>query len=67
MSVAVYGRWDENELLRLVASVEQGSEHPLGTAVVEAAKNRSVVLASATDFQSQTGRGVSGRSTAETF
>ncbi len=61
VSVAGSPGRDENELLRLVASVEQGSEHPLGTAVVEAAKSRSVVLAGATDFQSQTGRGVSGR------
>jgi P-type Cu+ transporter len=51
----------ENELLRLVASLEQGSEHPLGIAVVEAAKSRGLVLASGDDFQSQTGRGVSGR------
>lgn len=51
---------EENELLRLVASLEQGSEHPLGTAVVEAAKNRSLVLASGAEFQSHTGRGVSG-------
>ncbi len=51
---------DENELLRLVASLEQGSEHPLGVAVVEAAKGRGLVLASGKDFQSHTGRGVSG-------
>jgi Cu+-exporting ATPase len=52
---------DENELLRLVASLEQGSEHPLAVAVVETAKSRGLVLASGNDFQSQTGRGVSGR------
>ncbi|MGC2185540.1 MAG: heavy metal translocating P-type ATPase [Terriglobales bacterium] len=52
---------DENELLRLVASVEQGSEHPLGAAVVEAAKSRGLALASAGEFQSNTGRGVSAR------
>jgi Cu+-exporting ATPase len=58
--VALPGR-DENELLRLVASLEQGSEHPLGAAVVEAAKSRSLVLASGSEFQSHTGRGVSGQ------
>jgi Cu+-exporting ATPase len=52
---------NENELLRLVASLEQGSEHPLGAAVVEAAKGRSLALGSESEFQSHTGRGVSGR------
>jgi Cu+-exporting ATPase len=61
VSVAGAPGRDENELLRLVAGLEQGSEHPLGTAVVEAAKSRGLVLARANDFQSQTGRGVSGR------
>jgi Cu+-exporting ATPase len=52
---------DENELLRLVASVEQGSEHPLGAAVIEAAKSRGLVLETGSEFQSHTGRGVSAR------
>jgi len=52
---------NENELLRLVASVEQGSEHPLGAAVIEAANSRGLVLASGDEFQSHTGRGVSAR------
>jgi P-type Cu+ transporter len=52
---------NENELLRLVASLEQGSEHPLGAAVVEAAKSRSLTLGDESEFQSHTGRGVSGR------
>ena len=52
---------NENEVLRLVASLEQGSEHPLGTAVVEAAKTRGMVLGNESEFQSHTGRGVSGR------
>ncbi len=58
--ITVPGR-DENEVLRLVASLEQGSEHPLGAAVVEAAKTRGLVLGKASEFQSHTGRGVSGR------
>ncbi|MBZ5651974.1 MAG: heavy metal translocating P-type ATPase [Acidobacteriia bacterium] len=52
---------NENELLRLVASVEQGSEHPLGAAVIEAAYSRGLVLATGDEFQSHTGRGVSAR------
>ena len=57
---ATAGR-DENELLRLMASLEQGSEHPLGAAVVEAARSRGLVLGNESEFQSHTGRGVSGR------
>ena len=52
---------NENDLLRLVASLEQGSEHPLAAAVVEAAESRGLVLGNQTEFQSRTGRGVSGR------
>jgi Cu+-exporting ATPase len=51
----------ETELLRLVASVEQGSEHALGAAVVGAAKDRGLILSTAREFQSLTGRGVSGQ------
>jgi P-type Cu+ transporter len=52
---------DENEVLRLVASLEQGSEHPLGAAVLEAAKGRGLTLGNESEFQSHTGRGVSGQ------
>ncbi len=57
--VTTAGR-DENELLRIVASLEQGSEHPLGAAAVQAARSRGMVLANSAEFQSHTGRGVSG-------
>ena len=67
VSVAGAPGRDENELLRLAASLEQGSEHPLGAAVVEAAKSRGLTLSSGNDFQSQTGRGVSGRVDGKTF
>jgi len=53
--------WNENDLLRLVASLEQGSEHPLGAAVLEAANSWGLVLANESEFLSHTGRGVSGR------
>jgi P-type Cu+ transporter len=53
--------WNENDLLRLVASLERGSEHPLGAAVLEAANSRGLVLANETEFLSHTGRGVSGQ------
>ena len=58
--VTIAGR-DENEVLRLVATVEQGSEHPLGAAVLVTAKSRGLTLGSESGFQSHTGRGVSGR------
>jgi Cu+-exporting ATPase len=58
--VAALGR-DESELVRLVASLEQGSEHPLGAAIVAAAKVNGLTLVKAQDFQSVTGRGVSGK------
>jgi Cu+-exporting ATPase len=51
----------ETELIRLVASLEQGSEHPLGTAIVDAAKSNTIALAGATDIQSHTGLGISGK------
>ena len=52
--------WTENELLRLAASLEQESEHPLSAAIVQEAKKRGLKLSQATDFQSTTGGGVSG-------
>jgi len=49
------------ELLRLVASLEQSSEHPLGAAIVADAKRRQLPLAPAEDFDALAGRGVVGR------
>ena len=51
---------DEAELLRLAASLERGSEHPLAEAILRAAKERSLTLSEATDFDSPVGRGVTG-------
>ena len=59
VEVHVEGGLDENELVALAASVEQGSEHPLGAAIVAAAKERGLTLPAAQDFQSTTGGGVS--------
>jgi Cu+-exporting ATPase len=52
---------DADTLLRLAASVEQASEHPLAAAVVRAAKERQLALAEVQEFQSTTGGGVSAR------
>ena len=50
----------EDELLRLAASLERGSEHPLAEAIVEGAEARKLELTSATDFRAETGKGVVG-------
>jgi P-type Cu+ transporter len=52
---------DETELLRLVASAERGSEHPLGEAIVRGAQERGASLAEPRDFGSLTGRGIAAR------
>jgi Cu+-exporting ATPase len=51
----------ENELLRLAAGLEQGSEHPLAAALVNGAAERGLSLAAPTEFRSLTGKGVVGR------
>ncbi|HTU53447.1 MAG TPA: heavy metal translocating P-type ATPase [Acetobacteraceae bacterium] len=51
----------EAELLRLAASLERSSEHPLAAAIVRAAGERGIVVAEAQDFASITGKGVRGR------
>jgi P-type Cu+ transporter len=53
--------WDETTLLRLAASLERGSEHPLAAAIVAGAQARQVPLTDVTAFESRTGRGVAGR------
>ena len=52
---------DEPGLLRLAASLERGSEHPLAAAIVKGAAERGVALAEAADFASVTGKGVKGK------
>ena len=51
----------ESELFHLAGSLEQGSEHPVAAAIVTGAAARSVLLETATEFKSHTGRGVTGR------
>jgi Cu+-exporting ATPase len=52
---------DEAEVLRLAASLERNSEHPLAGAIVRAAEARGLRLEAAQDFRSTTGQGVTGR------
>jgi len=51
----------ENEVLRIAASLERLSEHPLGQAIVRGASDRQVTLAEALDFQNVAGKGIRGR------
>ncbi len=53
--------WDEKGLLRLAASLERGSEHPLAAAIVSGSMGRGVELADVESFESVTGKGVTGR------
>jgi Cu+-exporting ATPase len=48
----------ENELLRLVATAEQGSEHPLGEAIVRGAQGRKIQLGKASKFNAVAGHGI---------
>ncbi len=52
--------FDEETLLRLASSLEQGSEHPLAAAIVKEANERKVTMVPTSDFQSITGKGVKG-------
>jgi P-type Cu+ transporter len=51
---------EENEVLRLAASLERASEHPLARAIVEAAGARNIAIADVAEFDAPTGRGVIG-------
>jgi len=52
--------FEEAEVLRLSASLERGSEHPLAAAIVEGAEARGIELVAVGDFESRTGMGVTG-------
>ncbi len=60
-AVEASGSHDEREVLRLAASLERGSEHPLAAAVMAGAAERRITAASAEDFAAVAGRGVTGR------
>jgi len=52
--------FDEADVLRLAASLERGSEHPLADAIVKGAETRGLALTDAQDFEAITGKGVTG-------
>ena len=55
------GPWTEDEILRMAASVEKGSEHPLGEAIWAEATQRNLVLAEPAGFKAEAGLGVSAK------
>ena len=59
--VAAVAPWTQDEVLRLAASLDLGSEHPLAAAIVAEARRRDMALSPAEDFESLTGSGVRGR------
>ncbi len=61
VSVSTARDISEEELLRVLRTLEQGSEHPLAHAVLRASKERGLAPATLTDFRSHPGRGISGK------
>jgi len=59
-SLVALPAWTELELLRLAASLERGSEHPLAAAIVAGAQERTLTLSDVRGFRSVTGKGVVG-------
>jgi Cu+-exporting ATPase len=57
VSVVPADDWDDKRLVRLAASIEKGSEHPLAAAILTGASERSVTLATTDRFEALTGRG----------
>jgi Cu+-exporting ATPase len=60
-AIEVAGAWTADEVLRLAAAVERGSQHPLAAAIVGEAERRHLEVPPVAEFQSTTGLGVSGR------
>jgi Cu+-exporting ATPase len=61
VSVEPNDKFESQTLLRLAATLERGSEHPLASAIVKGAEERGIALGSADAFESMTGQGVRGR------
>jgi Cu+-exporting ATPase len=59
-SISARGKLSETELLRLVASMERGSEHPLASAILAAARERGISLGEVREFQAYSGKGIVG-------
>lgn len=60
VAIQALGRFDEDIILRLAASLERASEHPLANAIVAAAKDRALALSEPHGFDAVAGQGISG-------
>jgi len=61
VTVDAFAGFSDEDVLRLAASLERASEHPLAHAIVEGARERGIALAPVSEFTSETGGGVKGR------
>ena len=61
VSIVAVDGFHEHDILRLGASLERASEHPLAEAIVRGAEDKEITLASTDDFESVTGKGVIGK------
>lgn len=59
-AIVAVGNFDEEQILMLAASMERGSEHPLAHAILKAAEKKNMVLQNVENFDSPTGKGVTG-------
>ncbi|MDE0583610.1 heavy metal translocating P-type ATPase [Planococcus sp. A6] len=53
--------YSEEQVLQLAAAIEQNSEHPIATGIVQSAKERNLKIGKVTDFESITGKGIQGQ------
>ncbi|MGB6780331.1 MAG: heavy metal translocating P-type ATPase, partial [Planococcus citreus] len=53
--------YSEDQVLQLAAAIEQNSEHPIATGIVQSAKERNLAIGKVTDFESITGKGIQGQ------
>jgi len=60
-AIVAFGNFSEDDVLRLAAALERGSEHPLAAAITKAAEEKDFSIPKADDFESLTGKGVKGR------
>lgn len=65
--VIAFKGFDENDVLKMAAGLERGSEHPLAEAIVEGAKERKVKVEKPGSFEAVTGKGVSGKISGKTI